>query len=132
MSLLWIHSVICEMFHEQKLTRNIPTQVQNACELIDQAFPNTLPLNDLARKVGYSPNQLIRLFRKSIDVTPVQYEIRKKIEYAKGMLLYGNTPISEISVKVGYNDVAYFSKLFKKYTGYSPAAYRRIVHEKQL
>ena len=73
--------------------------------------------------------QLIRLFKKSLNTTPIQYEIRKKMEYAKGMLLYSNESVAEISDRAGYSDIAYFSKMFKKYTGYSPSEYRKIIRE---
>lgn len=52
------------------------------------------------------------------------------MEYAKGMLLYSNESIAEISYKAGYLDIAYFSKMFKKQTGYRPSEYRKIVREK--
>ena len=73
--------------------------------------------------------KLIRLFKKSLNTTPIQYEIRKKMEYAKGMLLYSNESVAEISDRAGYSDIAYFSKMFKKYTGYSPSEYRKIIRE---
>lgn len=130
MSHRWAHTAIHEMFELQENKQPIPYQVEKACEIMDQIFPTSLSLAELAQKVGYSPNQLIRLFKKSMNTTPVQYEIRKKMEYAKGMLLYSNESIAEISDKAGYTDIAYFSKMFKKQTGYSPSEYRKIIREK--
>ena len=129
MSHRWAHTAIYEMFEPPEKTQMIPPQIEKACEIIDETFPDTLSLAELAQIVGYSQNQLIRLFKKSLNTTPIQYEIRKKMEYAKGMLLYSSESVAEISDRAGYSDIAYFSKMFKKYTGYSPSEYRKIIRE---
>lgn len=129
MSHRWAHTAIYEMFELPEKKQPIPPQIERACEIMDQIFPDTFSLTELAQKVGYSQNQLIRLFKKSLNTTPVQYEIHKKMEYAKGMLLYSSESIAEISEKSGYNDIAYFSKMYKKYTGYSPSEYRKIIRK---
>ena len=48
----------------------------------------------------------------------------QRMERAKKLLKSGSVKVGEVSEKVGYKDVNYFSLTFKKYTGYSPAEYR--------
>ena len=58
----------------------------------------------------------------SIGIGKVYYAY--SVERAKKLLKSGSVKVGEVSEKVGYKDVNYFSLTFKKYTGYSPAEYR--------
>lgn len=127
----WILPVLCELFRKEEAKRHIPETVSKACCLIEKAFPEMISLDNLAQELGYSKNQMIRMFRESLGITPAQYVIQKKMEYAKGMLLYTDFRVSEVAYQAGYIDLAYFSKTFKKFTGYSPGEYRKIAWNRE-
>lgn len=131
MAQMWLHAAIYEIFQKKELKKEIPECVIKACSLIQEAFPEMPSLEELSRKTGYSQNQLIRLFSRSLNITPIQYAIKKKMEYAKGMLMYSNKSVAEIAYNTGYIDVSYFSKVFKKSTGCTPNEYRKFIWKKE-
>jgi len=72
-------------------------------------------------------SQLIRLFRGCLGVSPLQYVIRCKIQYAQDLLLTTEQSVNEISHQVGIKDVSYFIRVFKRHTGLTPQNYREIL-----
>jgi len=57
--------------------------------------------------------------------TPVKYMNQKKIEKAQLMMLIDNSSIQELSFKLGFENISYFNRLFKKMTGETPTSYKR-------
>jgi len=90
---------------------------------IDERMSRTMEVEELAELVHLHPNYFIPYFKKFIGVPPMQYVQLKRMEFAKRLLSYSDSSISEISERVGM-DLAHFSKYFKKNTGLSPSAYR--------
>ncbi len=80
---------------------------------------------EFAKLVYMAPNSFNRFFKQETGLTPQQYFTRKKTDQASIMLQYYNMSIEDIAERLGFCDRYYFSKAFKKVTGYSPAAYRK-------
>ena len=68
---------------------------------------------------------LNRLFRKNMKKTVFQYLRDIRIAHAKQLLTTTSMRIMEVSECVGFADESYFSKVFKKQTGVSPADYAK-------
>ena len=66
-------------------------------------------------------------FKAEFNISPQKYLIKIRMEKAKNRLKNTPSSIQEISVSVGYIDEFTFSKAFKKYSGFSPKAYRQMV-----
>jgi len=79
----------------------------------------------LAEKVGVSQRTLIRRFKTELGITPLTYLQNVRIETAKSLLENSSTPLSQVVIRVGYNDISSFTKLFKQRVGLSPIGYRR-------
>ena len=65
------------------------------------------------------------MFKEEKNISIKQYLTEKRISRAKQMLETENIPINVIASSVGIYDSLYFSRLFKKYTGFSPKIYAR-------
>ena len=66
------------------------------------------------------------LFKKEYSITITDYIAKKRMEEAQQLLIDTDFSIIEVSDQVGYHDAKYFSKLFKRYHGISPAQYRKL------
>lgn len=89
-------------------------------ENIDQ----DINLAEFAKHLEISSSYLNSLFKNYTNKSPIEYFIEMRIEQACKYLKLSNLKIYEIAKKVGYQDPYYFSRLFKKNTGYSPKDYR--------
>lgn len=92
---------------------------------IHEHYAEDIRLGDLAEKVYISRNYLSGIFRSATGETFNDYVTRVRMEKAKRMLAEGKYMIYEISEKVGYKNVPYFTTLFKKYTGRIPTDFLR-------
>lgn len=82
-------------------------------------------LEQLAEQMNLTKDYIGKLFRTKTERTLGDCYTQMKIEYAKEMLRTTNMKIYEISDRLGYSTVDYFSKVFKKYTAQTPAQYRK-------
>ena len=106
----------------QKITLSDP--VEKICSALTERMDICLSLEDMCALTGYSKNQIIRLFRTNTGMTPIQFQMVRKMEFAAKLLLYSNQSIAQIGTQVGMDDSNYFSKTFRKYIGQSPRCYR--------
>ena len=83
-----------------------------------------LTLDDLAQVTGGSPEYAGRLFKRQTGITFSEYLTRCRIGMACVRLQNPAVSISEIAAELGYYDLAYFDKCFKKVLGISPRTYR--------
>ena len=95
----------------------------SAIEYIDQNFREKLTLEGVAKSVYVSPYYLSHIFRDELDITFSDYVNTRRIEEAKRLLGERNYDSKTLSELVGFNDVNYFIKIFKKYTGTTPSKY---------
>lgn len=87
-------------------------------------YKSNLKLDTLAPMFGYNSSYLGKVFSKKVGSNFNSYVDQIRIAQAKEMLLQDNLKVYEISKNVGYKNVDYFHKKFKKYVGISPAEYR--------
>lgn len=87
------------------------------------AAPN--PVEEAMRRTGLPMRTFNRRFLKATGTTAIKYVQRWRVEAAKRRLEADAHPIDEIARCVGYEDPAFFRRLFKRTTGITPGAYRR-------
>ena len=92
---------------------------------ISDHYSEDFSLTDLADVVGVTPQHLCRLFRDALNMRPTDYLLGRRLDEAKRLIRNSDMSLSEISQKCGFNDPSYFSTVFKKHEGCSPAVYRK-------
>lgn len=98
--------------------------VGQIADYIDRHYDEKLTLELLADMCHGSPYHLQRTFKRVMQMTPVEYIQRCRIEAAKRTLLHTRRTVADIALEVGIGSPAYFITLFKKTTGITPNEYR--------
>ena len=82
-------------------------------------------LAQLAKKIGRSEAQMLRIFRRDFGTSPIAFLLERKLEQAMVLLLNTELTVKEIAAGLGFSDEFYFSRMFRKKCGKSPREYRR-------
>ena len=99
--------------------------VKRAVAMIHEYYRSGVTLEEIAQKLGITPEYLGTQFHQEMGVNFSAYMKEFRIEKAKELLLGTQLKLYEIAEMVGYSDSKYFSKVFKAQTGQLPAEYRR-------
>lgn len=94
-------------------------QVKNVIDYAKSAIHGVVTLEELAACIHLSVFHFSRLFKNTVGVSPYQFVLQMKIEYAK-KLIKRREPIGDIAYALGFTDSAHFCNAFKKFTGSSP------------
>ncbi len=92
---------------------------------IDHHFRENIKLETIAPLFGYNSAYLGKIFSKAVGENFNSYVDHRRIEHSKHLLLENQLKVYEIAEQVGYKNVDYFHKKFKKYVGESPAEFRK-------
>lgn len=103
--------------------------VGDAADYIRAHLGEPLMVGEIARHAGFSERQLQRNFHRVFGRTIQQYIIDNRIHAAIADLIHSGLTIAEIALKSGFNDQSAFTNRFKKVTGQTPHAYRRMLLE---
>ena len=85
----------------------------------------TLDVQTVAAHFGVSTEYLRRAFRHCGGTTCVQAIAGRRLQHARRLLTQDDVPVAEVATRSGFRDPAYFSRVFKRATGTTPAEYRR-------
>lgn len=103
--------------------------VGQALRYMHEHYAEPIALDDLAGMLACSQRHLTRLFKQETGYSPIDYLIRYRMGKAKELLIRTDASLKQIAASVGYSDVYFFSRMFKKTTGQPPIRYKK--EEKQ-
>ncbi len=92
---------------------------------IQDNLHNDISVKDLACMACLSKDHFTRVFRSLLGISPCEYIIRKRIEKSQLLLLSTNLTHAQIIDDTNFKSASYFSRIFKKYTSFTPAKYRK-------
>ena len=101
---------------------DLPRQV---AQYITEHFATQISRDELALATQVSADYLSRVFRKETGMTPWQFLNRYRVLQAQKLLLSSKHSVTEIAAMVGFNDPAYFVRVFHRETGKAPQQYRK-------
>lgn len=100
--------------------------VAEAIRLIEGEYGNGITLSEIAGIISMSPNYLGMIFQRTTGRSFNAYITEHRVEHAKRLLLETDLPMRQITDRIGFSDVSYFSTIFKKQTGLTPGNYRKL------
>ena len=122
----WFQDRIRNALESIHLTKEHQTidMVKRAEQYIQQHYTEELTLNRVSEIIHVSPPYISKLFKEKLGMTFLEYLTRLRMEKAKQMLRETQESIRKIGCDVGYQDLKYFSRAFKKYEDVTPREYR--------
>lgn len=98
--------------------------VSNILGYIEETLSYDISVSHMASVFNYSEKYIGRLFRKSTGKTIKEYFNEKRLIRSGELLRTTDLAVTEVSAKVGFNNVTYFNRLFRRYYGMTPTEYR--------
>ncbi|MHB0999118.1 MAG: helix-turn-helix transcriptional regulator [Armatimonadota bacterium] len=98
--------------------------VDLAVQYMNSSYSQNISLGDIADSLHISETYLVHCFTARLDISPMRYLQRVRIEAAKRLLATTDIPINEIAAQTGFEDPLYFSRVIKRVTGHSPTSFR--------
>ena len=123
--------LFCDLLEKRELRLTTPA-VLKMKNYILQNLDKKLTVSEIAAQVFLSKEYCETLFKCETGKTIVSFINTEKINVAKNMLLSDGYKLCTIAEKLGFEDYNYFSRVFKKYTGYSPAFYRKMCNSNTI
>ncbi|HHV11269.1 MAG TPA: response regulator [Clostridiales bacterium] len=103
---------------------NYSVMVRNICFFIEEHYDEPLSLESIGEVFERTPNYISSRFKKEVGKSFTDYLIELRIQKAVGLIKYTNTSIGEVAKKVGFSNYAYFSRIFRRYTGKNAGIFR--------
>jgi AraC-like DNA-binding protein len=100
-------------------------RVQTVCRVIGDGYAAKLTVKELCETVFLSESQLRVLFKKALNMSPMDYLRDIRMKKAKELLILTNKPVGLIAQECGFEEISYFSRMFRKKESISPKEYRR-------
>lgn len=127
---LYVKNILDEIICNIKETNIASNEngIEDALRYINEHFCENISLNDVAKVAFLSESYLSRKIKKTLGISFVEYITKLRMEKALLYLKDSNIKITDVALRLGYQDYRYFSQSFKKYTGYLPSEWK----EKQL
>ncbi|MCU0509506.1 MAG: substrate-binding domain-containing protein [Anaerolineae bacterium] len=98
--------------------------VKQALGYMQRNYPHTLSRGEISAAVGVSEDYLSRIFSRETGLSPWEYLNRIRVLQAKRLLADSRESVTWIAAQVGFDDPAYFSRVFQKLEGCSPREFR--------
>ena len=107
-----------------------PRAVMNDCRMaglmkyVQEHMEEPLSTEELAQHACVTKCHLIRMFRSALGMTPLRYITQCKVQYAQTLLLRTDLSVRQVGKAVGFKDISYFIRLFRRQLGFTPQEYR--------
>jgi two-component system response regulator YesN len=126
---LWLFRALDYVLWQKGLQRY--SFLEKVYLFIEKRLQQNISLNDIVENCAVSQVHLSRIFRRQFKVSVMEYLHLKKLTLAKAYFTFTDQSASEVAFKLGYNESAYFSKVFKKYERSTVTQYKQQLGEVQ-
>lgn len=100
--------------------------IRMAKQYIQEHYNEAISLETVSSEVGFNPAYFSTIFKKATGQNFMDYVKEVRINSAKDLLIHTSLDVAEIAQSVGYSDIKYFSRLFRKATNLTPSDYRKL------
>ena len=111
-----------------KRTTHDELRIKEAIHYIENHFTEQITLDDIAASIHISKSECCRCFKRVLHITPFEYLMKYRIFYATRMMQRHDPSaesISSLAISVGFGNISYFNKVFKKYLQMTPTEFKK-------
>ena len=101
-----------------------PSWLVRVVEKLNEEFTGNFSTEDLAAEANVHPVHLAAVFRRFYSETMGEYVQKLRIAHASKLLLNRELPLAEIAYSAGFSDQSHFTRVFKRFVGITPGAFR--------
>jgi len=125
--LLMAHQLdpVKELAPARTIRTNIGETVEFVINYLEWRYREKISIAAISKLLYIQPSYLIRIFREQTGITPARYVQNLRIKAAASYLTSSDTPIRTIAEQTGFNSVHYFTRVFTRAYGMSPAHWRK-------
>ena len=105
---------------------SVSSALMKALDYINYNYFSPITMDELCSVSGVTKQHLCLLFRKKLSMRPMEYIAKRRIQEAKALLTGTEKSIEQVAEETGFCSESYFCKLFKRYEGMTPSAFRQI------
>lgn len=120
-----IRKDLIENFEKKKETKE-QKPITEARKYIQEHYLEPLKLEDVSKHIGFNATYFSSVFKKETGKNFLDYVTELRMNKAKQLLCSGEMSVNDVAEAVGYQDLKYFSRLFKKNAGISPSDYKKM------
>ncbi len=111
-------------------TTPVDSKIEEILSYINNNYTEKITLNDLCFLFGTNKTTICKSFKEAYGDTIVNYINKLRIKNAKKLIREGDLNLTQLSAKVGFSSIHYFSKTFKAYENQSPSEYIHTIKAK--
>jgi len=131
----YLRTVLTEITFQNKYVPSVLDKkkglVLKYIQLVNLNLKKGLKISNYAELLHISPNHLNKIIKNQLSKSAQEIHNEIILQEAKVLLLQTSKDISEIAFDLGFNDVSYFGKFFRKHTNQSPMEYRKMIEKYQ-
>lgn len=100
------------------------SKIQPAIDYVHKHITEKISVAKMAQQSCMSQSAFYQYFKNTLGITPLEYVLRARIDYAKKLMADTSITVAEVAYASGFNNLNYFIKVFKTLEGITPSKYR--------
>lgn len=116
---------LLQQLHQQHVNVQQPDPVEQIQNYIDEYYSLPITRESLAQMLNYSVPYIAKQFKQKTGRSIIDYLIQIRIQKARQLLIHTTLSLQEVASSVGYEDVSYFIRIFKKHSGLTPMKFKQ-------
>lgn len=125
-AILALNQVSLLNYERKSVTDTLKESAAQMMQYVHEHYYEEINLDSLAAFMHLNKSYVSRFFKETVGMSFVSYVRHYRIEQAKKLLRTSDLSVTEVAEQVGYLDLTYFSRIFKKESHYTPNEYKQV------